>query len=180
MNILSKILDFFFPDDSPEHKGEIGEDIVKKATRKRIMSYSREIHDFNMNEENGTKCQIDHIILRENGIFVIETKNYSGMIFGTEEQKYWTQVLSYGKVKNHFYSPVRQNRRHIYKLKEILGDDAPLFSVVVFTNGDISNIKSSEVFNVDEMKNRIYQNNDRLLDIEQIEKYYSILLRHNI
>lgn len=34
--------------------------------------------------------QIDHILVSTKGIFVIETKNYSGWIFGDENSRQWT------------------------------------------------------------------------------------------
>ena len=46
--------------------------------------------------------QIDHVIVSSKGIFSVETKNYSGRIYGEDNQKEWTQVLNYGKVKNKF------------------------------------------------------------------------------
>ena len=41
----------------------------------------------------GNTHQIDHVEIRENGIFYIETKNYSGLIFGGSNQTFWTQCL---------------------------------------------------------------------------------------
>ena len=88
--------------------------------------------------DDGKSSQIDHILINKNGIFVIETKNYSGRIYGEDNQHEWTQVLNYGKVKNHFYNPVKQNATHIYRLAKLLPTDAPFFSVVVFTKDNVS------------------------------------------
>lgn len=41
--------------------------------------------------EGGT-TQIDHIIVSKYGIFVVETKNMKGWVFGGEHQKSWTQI----------------------------------------------------------------------------------------
>jgi len=35
----------------------------------------------------GSTTQIDHFLLSPYGLFVIETKNYKGWIFGSERQK---------------------------------------------------------------------------------------------
>ena len=77
--------------------------------------------------------QIDHILINPQGIHVIETKNYAGRIYGREQDEEWTQVLAYGKVKNKFYNPVRQNAGHIYALKQVLNLDYNYYSYVVFT-----------------------------------------------
>lgn len=70
---------------------------------------------------NSKSHQIDHIVIRKTGVFVIETKNYSGRIYGQNNQKKWTQVLAYGREKHQFYNPVLQNKSHIYALSKILG-----------------------------------------------------------
>jgi restriction system protein len=40
--------------------------------------------------DDGT-TQIDHIIVSRYGVFVIETKNMKGWIFGSANQRTWTQ-----------------------------------------------------------------------------------------
>ena len=67
--------------------------------------------------------QIDHILVSKKGIFVVETKNYSGTIYGSDYQKEWTQVFNFGKQKYKFYSPVRQNYTHVEVLNKILEDN---------------------------------------------------------
>ena len=42
--------------------------------------------------------QIDHVIISRFGIFVIETKNFTGWIFGSENQKQWTKTTYGNKV----------------------------------------------------------------------------------
>lgn len=59
---------------------------------------------------NGT-TQIDHIVVSTKGIFVIETKHYSGWIFGDAQSKTWTQSIY--KKKSYFQNPVHQNYKHI-------------------------------------------------------------------
>lgn len=84
-------------------------------------------------ENNGKKSQIDHIVVSDYGIFVIETKNYKGAIYGAGNKTYWTQYL--GKKNFKFYNPVKQNQGHIYALEHILKGLMPLefISIVVFT-----------------------------------------------
>ena len=59
--------------------------------------------------------QIDHIIVSPFGIFIVETKNHKGMIFGDTMGRVWTQVLRNG-AHNTFYSPVLQNAGHMENL----------------------------------------------------------------
>lgn len=63
--------------------------------------------------------QVDHVVVSPYGIFVIETKDYSGWIFGDKMGKVWTQTLPGGN-KNTFQNPYRQNYKHIKTLQEYL------------------------------------------------------------
>lgn len=81
----------------------------------------------------GRTSEIDLLLLHEKGIFVFESKNYSGWIFGTEEQIHWTQCLPNGE-KFPFYNPVRQNQNHIKALARYLGLPVSEFtSYIVFS-----------------------------------------------
>ena len=63
--------------------------------------------------------QVDHVVVADQGIFVIETKNYSGYIFADNYSQKWTQVLP-GK-KNQFQNPIRQNYLHVKAISNNLG-----------------------------------------------------------
>lgn len=69
---------------------------------------------------DGTTTEIDLIMISETGIYVFESKNYSGWIFGGEKQRYWTQTLP-NKQKNKFFNPIWQNKGHITALKSVVG-----------------------------------------------------------
>lgn len=76
--------------------------------------------------------QIDHIIVSVYGIFVIETKNYKGWIFGSETQRQWTQSFPNGR-KYKFQNPLRQNYLHIRTLADLLALDISYFhSMIAF------------------------------------------------
>ena len=85
--------------------------------------------------KDGTTTEIDLIYLSIQGIFVIESKNYSGWIFGNEKQKYWTQTFE-NKQKFRFFNPIWQNAAHISALKEVLPEELSqhLHSLIVFSN----------------------------------------------
>jgi restriction system protein len=85
---------------------------------------------------DGETTQIDHVIVSRFGVFVVETKNLRGWIFGKEGDAYWTQKLYRHSEK--FQNPLRQNYKHTKTLSEILGiSEDKMHSVVVFT-GDSS------------------------------------------
>ena len=77
--------------------------------------------------------EIDLLMIHEKGIFVFESKNYSGWIFGNASQLNWTQSLQNGE-KHHFYNPIRQNQTHIKALSEYLNMPGSSFiSYIVFS-----------------------------------------------
>lgn len=116
---------------TPWFKGLIGETFVKFAARLRLPedTYHR-IHNVTLPTPDGT-TQIDHIFVSRFGIFVVETKNMKGWIFGGENQPQWTQKIFKKSFK--FQNPLRQNYKHVKALEAAL--DVPpevIHSVVVF------------------------------------------------
>ncbi len=64
---------------------------------------------------------------------MIESKNYSGWIFGNETQQQWTQTMP-NKKKYKFFNPIRQNATHIRAIQAFLElPDEAIHSVIVFS-----------------------------------------------
>lgn len=91
-------------------------------------------HDLYLRNSNGKFSQIDLVVATKVGIIVFEVKEYSGWIFGTGNQREWTQVLAYGNQKYRFYNPIFQNKKHITDLISQLPqfEKIPFYSVIVF------------------------------------------------
>lgn len=88
------------------------------------------LNNVTLPSEDGT-TQIDHIIVSLFGVFVVETKNMKGWIFGQENDQQWTQQIY--KNKNKFPNPLEQNYRHRKSMEEIFGlRPETIFSVIVF------------------------------------------------
>jgi len=88
------------------------------------------IKNITLPTEDGS-TQIDHIIVSKYGIFVIETKNMKGWIFGSSNQKIWTQKIY--KYSYKFQNPLHQNYKHTKTLESLLGlSEKKFFSVIVF------------------------------------------------
>jgi hypothetical protein len=117
---------------TPLGKGIIGEFFVNIAIKFKLNKDEYHlIKNVTLKTEDGT-TQIDHIIISEYGIFVIETKNMKGWIFGNEKKKFWTQKIY--KHTNKFQNPLHQNYKHIKAIQNILNiKQNKIFSVVVFT-----------------------------------------------
>jgi hypothetical protein len=107
--------------------------------------------------EDGT-TQVDHVLVSKYGIFVIESKHYSGWIFANASWSTWTQVIYY--YKQSFQNPLRQNYKHIKAIQKVL-DFVPLehiHSLVAFTgNAVFKTERPAEVFDVASLIQHIEQ-----------------------
>jgi len=139
--------------------------------------------------EDGTTTEIDLIMLNKSGIYVFESKNYSGWIFGDEKNKNWTQSLN-GRTKNKFYNPVWQNKAHISALTKLLRDiDSNYFySYIVFselcelkkvsvTSSNVHIVKRNALLS--KLKKDINGRKNVLSD-SQITRIYEVLKKHSL
>ena len=129
---------------TPQGKGKLAEIVTSVVLGKNKQGEHVKINNVLFKAEKRS-AQIDHIVINSDGLFVIETKNYGGRIYGSEYDKQWTQVMAYGKKKYHFYNPIQQNATHIHKLQEVLSPeskDIPIHSIIIFTGrANIDNVK---------------------------------------
>lgn len=153
-----------------------------------LIGYKRILYNCYIPKPDGGTTEVDIILIHETGIYVIESKNYKGWIFGSESDTYWTQTLykknangANGVQKNRFYNPVIQNEGHIKWLKQYLNmPDLPVFSYIVFgSNTTFKNVmvNSPELYVVaqqDALPAIIYNANNmgRVFSNEFIEQLY--------
>ncbi len=79
--------------------------------------------------------EIDITFIHESGIYVLESKNYSGWIFGKEADRQWTQMFK-NRYKQRFYNPIKQNEQHLKSMEQFLAktvEDNVFQSVIVFS-----------------------------------------------
>lgn len=129
--LIDKIFDSIF---TPEYVGKYGEQLTAREL-KLVKFFGRDgkiLRNVYIPKDNGETSEIDVMFITQKGIFVFESKNYSGWIFGNEKDGYWTAMLE-NRMKNRFYNPIKQNRTHIKWLGNYLGEGIPLFSVIVFS-----------------------------------------------
>lgn len=114
--------------------------------------------------------QIDHILVSRFGVFVIETKDHGGWIFGEAEDRDWTQVF-YGN-KFRFRNPLRQNDGHvraIQALLEYLPADA-IRSAVVFTgNATFKTKVPGGVFRLNELVAHIAGQTVEVMSVNRVQ-----------
>ncbi len=115
----------------PKIKGKIGEKSVAMVLSFLPKEEYTVLNDIIIKNKDKTS-QIDHIVISPYGIFVIETKNYKGWIYGNTNSKYWIQNIWGNKYK--LYNPIFQNNSHIKALKEALSeyDNLKYIPAIVF------------------------------------------------
>ena len=136
---------------SPESRGIQGEAAVAAAvassTRKGI--YGQVFQNIYVPRNDGSTSEIDVVLVCTKGVFVFESKNYAGYIFGNEKNRKWTVSLYAGKSimgikttkKHNFYNPIWQNKTHIKALQNMVKSTAPFFSIIVFSDrGELKNV----------------------------------------
>ena len=125
----------------------MGEFWVKQELKKLPKDKYIILNDIMIKSSKGTH-QIDHIIISKYGIFVVEMKNYYGLITGEEHQNKWTQHL--GKNKYYFNNPIHQNYGHIKALQELLNlSEDKFISIICISNQASLKIKSKNVTQLD-------------------------------
>ena len=159
-------------------RGEEGEKLVADILNSDQV-FHRLINNLVLLGDNQMSHQIDHILIRENGIFVIETKNYYGIISGKEDDINWKKTYPVkGKIKSEFFhNPLKQNQSHIRMIRRTIGKDYPIYCFVVFIKDNADGI---DLFNVCGPKDILKRINlittDKPLDKVTIEHIYQTLL----
>lgn len=163
-------------------KGPTGELKVRSKIRSLIKKDS-DYHQFNnviLKTLDGT-TEIDHIIISPFGIFVIETKNFKGWIFGGENQKRWTQSL---KRKYRFYSlfnqytfqfknPLHQNYKHVKTVQAFLQIEPKfVFNTVVFVgNSEFMTDMPDNVMRLPDLLPYIKSHTQRIFSNSKVEEF---------
>lgn len=131
-----------------------------------------------MLKTNNVTHQIDYVVLSKYGIFVIETKNYDGLITGDKYKDKWCQHL--GKNKYYFNNPIHQNYGHIKALEEVLNLDKDKFiSIISMSNRTTIKVNDKNVVQLDDLKNLI-KSYDKEILTENLYNLKGILLSQNI
>ena len=165
--------------------GEFGEYLITYALENNnISGYLKVLKNLYIPIGYGKTTEIDVIMIHRKGIFVFESKNYSGWIFGSRNDRYWTISLKGGH-KNRFYNPILQNQTHINALSRILKIDSDKFiSMIIFSERctlkkvpeDEQNLmimKRKDV--VDNTNAKLFSLDDRIFTEKEVDELYEKL-----
>lgn len=119
-------------------KGNDGEQLIRKHLAHYEKIGAKFLSNIYVPKANGGTAEIDLVLIHPKGLFVFESKNYSGWIFGNERHQNWTQTFPKnwnGKGhKQRFYNPILQNSNHIKHLKHHMEKSIPVWSIIVFSD----------------------------------------------
>jgi len=184
-DVFDSMIDVLFGDlFDAGWKGKYGEKLTERKL-KLVRFFGRDgkiLRNVYIPKDNGQTSETDVMFITEKGIFVIESKNYSGWIFGKETDPYWTATLA-NRQKNRFYNPIRQNRNHIKWLGNYLGDKIPLYSIIAFSercelksvtvdSEDIKVIKRDYLYGT---IRRIWEQTESVLSEKEVNELYENL-----
>lgn len=159
------------------NKGNYGEFKFNKKLVK-IISKENVYTNIYLDNINTDFTEIDMIAITSNGVYVFEIKNYRGMIYGSENERNWTQVFN-RRSKFQFYNPIRQNYAHTKAVENYLEVNfSNIIPMIAFS--DKSNFKkleispSTHVYHFKEIlkKIKIFENNSKNLLSEKIVEQY--------
>lgn len=134
----------------------------------------------------GKTTEIDLLLLTEKFVCVYESKNYSGWIFGSADNKYWTQMINKNS-KTRFYNPMMQNETHIKALSKVLNLDRDKFkSFIVFSErcelkkipDDTDDVKIIKRGQAIKKTNKILSEANEIFTEQEIEEMYIKLSKY--
>ena len=174
---------------SPKNAGKVGEKVVSWKLNWLSKEYII-LNDLMLPTQYGT-TQVDHIVVSPYGIFVIETKNYKGYIFGNENSKEWKQSLLGKKTiwgwtsqQHKFLNPILQNKSHSRAIKRLFPEleEYQIISIVVFSDNAQLNITAPNhlVINWSSLRSTINQYNLPRISEEQVNYVVHKLKSANI
>ncbi len=120
----------------PHIKGRIGERLVHfRLSRSLPASHYTILRDVKLRRSEGTGVvRIGHVVVSAYGLFVVETRHWSGWLFGAERDAEWTRIRF--RSRRRVPNPLRQLQTRLAALQDALGLDAALFHpLVVLTGG---------------------------------------------
>ncbi|HJJ48243.1 MAG TPA: nuclease-related domain-containing protein [Methanocorpusculum sp.] len=111
---------------------EFEDEVAAFLKSNKIKGYHKVLSNLYVPLGHGKYTEIDCLLVHISGVYVVECKNYSGLITGAAGMKQWNVSYDNG-YRTKLYNPVKQNAGHIEALEEFLPEPAPkMVSKIVF------------------------------------------------
>ena len=181
-------------------KGLLGE-YYNYLLGEHIKGYHKMLFNVCVPMPNGNYQEIDAILFTETCIYVIESKNRSGLFSGEVNGEEWVQNSWKGSFSNTLKNPLFQNANHITALDYLLKSDTSLsentmksihstlyyYNLIIFGEGakfDLDDgLISSQGFINRKKAIKFFKKlhkEDKSLKVEELEEIYNALLPYSI
>lgn len=143
---------------------------------------------FHVNKDHTT--QIDHVVVSPYGIFVIETKNHTGYIYGGENSPNWKKYWKawYRGIEHSdeltFQNPILQNEAHVEALKKVLVkfDIDSFISIIAFSpKAELKvQVNNANLMYWTQVRRFIRHFDNPVMSIDEAKQIYDYLLAINV
>lgn len=166
-------------------KGMAGEIFVGFFLKKLLDKDQYQVmNDILIPDQKGGTTQIDHIVFSRFGIFVIETKNLGGKIYGEADSEYWKQYF-FGNKPENLFNPIKQNIKHIKCLAEVTGAPEKCFMSAVIVLGfsilkNKDRIPESVGHSIPGLINYIKSYREEIMTAEELAAIVETIAKHRL
>ena len=129
-------------------KGRRGEYLIYRHLREKNAN-TKWLFNVYIPRGDGRTTEIDVLMIHQSGVYVFESKNYTGWIYGSSKRENWTQCIKPSEeaktIKYKFFNPIMQNNLHVKHLEHFIDSKIHkhIYPVVVF--GDKCVLKNIEL-----------------------------------
>ncbi len=167
--------------ESPEKRaGRYGEIFAGKIIREILNEDDILLTNVKISADD-KQTELDNVVINQNGVFIIEVKNYSGQLIGDEDDSDWikNKITPGGNLfQKEVRNPIKQVKRQIYILSRLFkeNDISVWIEGYVFLVERNSPVRSTYILDSQYDINRaVHTRESKRISKETMEKIVSIL-----
>lgn len=162
-------------DETPytDHIGNMGEEMINEILLDVRKLRGGEVYsNLILEDKYKNYTEIDSIYVSNYGIFIIETKAWSGVIEGTKDDEKWTEILGNNNIFHSKENPFIQNERHIKFFKRVIHPRCEITPIVTFIAHKLESIQCRDVVLSCDLRKYLLSFEDKT--VEQSEYEYIV------
>lgn len=161
-----------------ERIGIAGEKLVEAELEKLDESKYYVFCDLMLRHNNGKTAQIDFAVICCYGVFLIEVKNYKGIICQSEYKSYIKQITKNGEFI--YPNPLNQNKWHSVVVAELLGGYEGIEPIVVFCGADSVSLPDENCVSLNRLLSYIHSFDSPLFTTTQVVGMVRAIAQNNV
>ena len=165
--------------------GRQGEEIADSLIRSVMNEHDILLSNLKISYD-GKKAEIDKLIINSHGIFIIEVKNYNGILKGSPDDYIWlqTKVSPGGNIfTKEVQNPIRQVKRQTYILSKCLKEQGIYHWIdgyLLFINNNSPITDKMILCDTKDIYKAIHYNTVDIMSKETVRKIVLILKEENL